>query len=349
MIPLGFICGTGEPLSIPIGHTVIVGQTQAAGKTTALEAMANRSPGCVIAFLTKRGEGSFRIATPMTPYFRECMDWREMCALLEVVHEKKLDSMQKLDVRKLCQAGELGRGKNFVEWNAPNSMEEMYATVKRVMPHVRGMHEPIYYEIEDLLKILIADLAVLRKEQSELKFAAALNVMDLIGYRFPVQAIIVRSVLEMVYAKARNTRVVIPEAHKFASRLHGSPVRTAAESFIREGAALKNFLWVDSQDFEISPVLLGQMKVWILGVQRDRPKIERTLAVIPYAGSRGIRAEHISTLGLGEFIVCFEREMHKVYVQPAWMTASHAQAIAMGEESVESARAIVREVDEAKI
>jgi hypothetical protein len=347
VIPLGFEVGSGAQVSIPIGHTVIVGQTQSAGKTTALEAMANRSTGCVIAFLTKRGEGSFRIASPMQPYFRESMDWKEIVALLEAVRGARLDALQTTTVRKFCQAGEVGRGKNITDWNAPANLDEMHETVTRVRPRMNGIHEAIAWELEDLLHLMISELSVLRKEQSELSFSAALNVMDLIGYRFPVQAIIVRSVLEWVYGKAKNTRVVIPEAHKFASRLHGSPVRTAAESFIREGAALKNFLWVDSQDFEISPVILGQMKVWILGVQRDRSKIERTLAAIPYAGPRGIRAEQIAMLGLGEFMVCWEREVHRVYVQPAWMTAAHAEAIARGEESVESASAIVQEFDEA--
>jgi hypothetical protein len=59
---------------------------------------------------------------------------------------------------------------------------------------------------------------------------------------------------------------------------------------------------------------------------------------------RPTRAD-IARLGVGEFIVAFQNELRLVYVQPAWMTGVHAQAIAMGEESVESAREIVRDFD----
>lgn len=38
-IPLGFAIDSGEPVSIPLRHTVITGQTQEAGKTTTLEAL----------------------------------------------------------------------------------------------------------------------------------------------------------------------------------------------------------------------------------------------------------------------------------------------------------------------
>ena len=42
-------------------------------------------------------------------------------------------------------------------------------------------------------------------------------------------------------------------------------------------------------------------------------------------------------LGRGEFFVCFGRQMHKVYVQPAWMYQNNARDIALGIISVESA------------
>jgi hypothetical protein len=43
--------------------------------------------------------------------------------------------------------------------------------------------------------------------------------------------------------------------------------------------------------------------------------------------------------------VCWEKQMFRVYVQPAWMTGLHAEAIARGEEPVESAREVVRDFD----
>jgi hypothetical protein len=59
VIHLGYEVGGGAPVEIPLRHMVVTGQTQEAGKTTTLEAMIARSGVKAIAFVTKRGEGSF--------------------------------------------------------------------------------------------------------------------------------------------------------------------------------------------------------------------------------------------------------------------------------------------------
>jgi hypothetical protein len=170
-------------------------------------------------------------------------------------------------------------------------------------------------------------------------------VMDLTDYDFPLQGLVVRSVIEWVHHNATKTIIVIPEAWKFAPKQRGSPVRMAAEELIRQGAALRNFLWCDSQDLAgISSVLLRQVTVWLFGVQRDPREIERTLEHIPADTAKPTKRD-LATLGKGEFIVSFEREMYRVYVQPAWMSGVHAEAIARGEESIDSAREIVRDFD----
>ena len=46
-------------VEIPIRHMAVTGQTQEAGKTTALEALIARSGLRAVTFVTKRGEGSF--------------------------------------------------------------------------------------------------------------------------------------------------------------------------------------------------------------------------------------------------------------------------------------------------
>lgn len=54
---LGYEVGSGNPVSIPFKHTVITGQSQMAGKTTATEALISRSGMKALEFITKRGEG----------------------------------------------------------------------------------------------------------------------------------------------------------------------------------------------------------------------------------------------------------------------------------------------------
>lgn len=336
---LGYELRTGRPISIPVGHLAITGQSQASGKTTTLEGLVSRCGMRAIAFVTKRGEGSFRVASPIPPYFRNRTDWRFISNILESVVSEKL-KFQRPEIIKICSDYDGPEGK----WKEPKSLAEVEQNTEKALLKARGIAGRVYTELAEYLHMVVPEIERLPYSK-DFKPKIGLNAMDLTEYDFAVQGLIVRSVIEWVHHESSNTVVVIPEAWKFAPRLRGSPVRMAAEELIRQGAALKNFLWCDSQDLAgISSVLLRQVTVWLFGVQRDPREIERTLEHIPADTQKPTRRD-IATLGKGQFIVSFEREMFRVYVQPAWMTGVHAEAIARGEEPVESARDIVRDFD----
>lgn len=350
MIPLGFELGTGQGISIPVGHMVIMGQTQRAGKSTALEACALRSGFKSLAFITKRGESSFRFAHEIEPYYEETVNWQSIKGLCEALTEEKFDKFQRQCLRSVCRAGSSGRpgSKSFVEWPKPASLEDVQKNVQTALSKSSGQRELIFGEIQDDIGIAIEELAKLKTKSTSPELEPGLNVIDLERYEFHIQSLIVRSVIRWVHYQGKRTIVTIPEAWKFAPAARRSPVRDAAEEFIRQGAAMENFLWIDSQNLSgISSTLLSQIRVWLFGVQRLKAEIEKTLDAIPdNIYPRPTRAE-IQTLGKGEFIVCFDEAMYRVYVWPAWMKSQlHAQAIAVGDESVESAREIAREFDE---
>jgi hypothetical protein len=87
---LGYEVGTGLPVEIPLKHMVVTGQTQESGKTTTLEALVARSGVKAVAFVTKRGEGSFANARTIGPYFREQADWQFVASILEASRGEKL-------------------------------------------------------------------------------------------------------------------------------------------------------------------------------------------------------------------------------------------------------------------
>jgi hypothetical protein len=339
MIPLGFQLETGRLIEIPRGHLAITGQSQASGKTTTLEGLVARANCKAIAFVTKRGEGSFRVASPIAPYFRDRVDWPFIASILEATVSEKL-KFQRAEIIKLCQDYTGPEG----SWKEPKTLSDVQANAETALLKARGIPARVYTELAEYLRMIVPEIESLPSAK-ELKLKAGMNVMDLIDYDFPVQSLIVRSAIEWVHRRATHTIVVIPEAWKFAPRRTGSPVRLAAEEFIRQGAAIKNFIWCDSQDIAgVAPALLRQVTVWLFGVQRDPREIDRTLERIPGDTARPSRKE-IATLGTGQFIACWGREMYRVYVQPAWMSAPHACAIARGEEPIESARAIAQDFD----
>jgi hypothetical protein len=355
VIHLGYEVGTGEPIAIPLRHTAVTGQTQESGKTTTLEGLIARSKLKAVAYVTKRGESSFRVMHPIAPYFLERADWKFVQSLLEAAMETRMDFKQAWIMRAADGA---------------KTLEEVRANIRRFLHGVhdplgikrknraketkerwlvkpaRGLNADVYYVLDKYFEEIMPQLNRMPYSK-ELSLAPGLNVMDLREYEFPLQALVVRSVIDWVHDHGEDTINVIPEAWKFAPKQKGSPVRQSAEEMIREGAAMKNFLWIDSQDLAgVADVLMRQVGVWLFGVQRAKHEIERALDHMPEGlPVRRPRPQDIATLSKGQFYVCFGREMHKVYVQPAWMTAAHAEAIARGEEEVTSAHEILNEFD----
>jgi hypothetical protein len=341
MIHLGFEVGSGRPVAIPIGHLAITGQTQAAGKTTTLEALISRAHSDAIAFLTKRGEGSFRVGYYLKPYFSHRTDWPFIKSLLEARAGEKL-KFELAQIINLCQDHQGPEG----SWDAPRTLADVLANAELALKSkVRGFVRNVYVVLTEYLREVVPGIEAMPYTKT-LDLEGGLNVMDLIAYEMPLQALVIRSAIEWVHRECENTIAIIPEAWKFTPRRVQTPVRFSAEEFIRQGAALKNFLWIDSQDIAgVSSVLLRQVKVWLFGVQRSADEIERTLDFIPADIRKPSKAD-IAKLGIGQFIVCWERSMVKCYVQPVFLSSAHAEAVARGEEPVESVSSVLREFDE---
>jgi len=107
-------------------------------------------------------------------------------------------------------------------------------------------------------------------------------------------------------------------------------------ALLRKGASLRNYVWIDSQDMAgVAKEILRGCAVWLIGVQREANELKRNLANIP-ASIKRPSAAAVATLGKGQFYACWSEHAVKVYVQPVWMTADEAQAIARGSRSVES-------------
>jgi hypothetical protein len=321
-VRFGYEVGTGKPVEIPLRHMVITGQSQQAGKTTALEALVARSGVQAVAFITKRGEGSFADARTIRPYFAErtgdedFLEWKYVASILEASLGEKL----KFERSWIMRATKGAR-----------TLADVYDNVKAAIadPKTRGLSADVYYALGEYLKAIVPQIAKVRWATT-VDLAPGVSAMDLLAINEPMQHLVIRSTLDWVLNNGDNTVVVIPEAWKFIPEGRGAPVKLAAESYIRQGAGLKNYLWLDSQDIAgVDKTILKQVTVWVLGVQRESNEVKRTLAQIP----RRIKEptpDAIATLKLGEFYVCHGEHINKVYAQPRWMGENEAQGIARG-------------------
>lgn len=353
MIRLGYEILTGSPVDIPLRHTAVTGQTQESGKTTTLEALITRSGLRAVAFITKRGEKSFRLQTPIAPYFREpSLDaetpmWRWVESIFGTLGESVGSDDQALIIQ--CSRYVLKLEKHKVKGEertrVVESIREPVKTLAQVASNValmlgqaRGRDRKSLTRLDAYFQMVMPQITRM-KAAGSLELASGINVMDLEALTSEMQMLIIRSVLELVYSSRRKTVVIIPEAWKFIPRARTSPVRLAAEIYIRQGLALNNVLMLDSQDLaNIGTEVLKSIGVWILGKQSEINEVKRVVDYIPAIPR--IAREAVMQLGKGEFYVVAEGKVRKCYVQPAGMEDLQAQAIARGEDSADCWRQI---------
>jgi hypothetical protein len=331
-IRLGFELGSGEAVDVPVRNMCITGQTQESGKTTTLEALVHRSGKRAVAFVTKRHESGFADARRIAPYFRERADWQFVASVLEATLKQRMN-FQRSWIMKLCESRApkpSKRGVGSQGWNAPRSLADVLANVEIALQTATGIHEGVYTELRGYLRMVVPQIERL-PYSTELRLEPGLNVMNLVEYSTELQALVIRSVLEWIYEQESDTVTVIPEAWEFLPQKRGSPVKLAAEALIRKGSAGRNYIWLDSQDLaNVDKDIVRSCPVMILGVQRESNETKRTIAHIPSTVQSKPKPRDIMTLGLGEFVVCFGKEIRRVYVQPAWLSDASAQLVALG-------------------
>jgi hypothetical protein len=190
----------------------------------------------------------------------------------------------------------------------------------------------VYLTLDAYLDIVVPKLAKV-KFAPRLDVARGINVLDLADHdRFPheLQALVMRSCLEWMYERENNAISIIPEAWEFVPQSRGSPVKQAALQLMRKGAALGNYVWLDSQDIGgIDKEFLRQCPLWLLGVQREINEIKRTLANIP-SGIAQPKPAEVAHLERGQFFVCWGKHVIKTYVWPEWLSEESAQLVAQG-------------------
>lgn len=318
-VHLGFEIGSGAPVEIPVSHMAVFGQTQKSGKTTALEALITRAKIPAIAFLTKRGEGGFQNARKILPYFKENADWHFVQTILESVMRQDQKFKQPWIIRA-CEGA-----KTLADVQKRATKLEKAAT--------NSMSQDMYMVLGEYLKKVIPIISQLPKTNT-VHLSPGLSVMDLIAYPFELQILVIASTLDWIYEHAEGVITVIPEAWKFVPERRNTPVKVVAEKLVREGAGLKNFVWIDSQDMAgVDKLQLRACSTWLVGVQREANEVKRALANME--GKKKPKAADVVTLRLGQFFACFDDQVHKTYVQPAWLDNTAASQIATGRLSVQ--------------
>jgi hypothetical protein len=332
-ILLGYEVGSAAPVYVPYAHTVVCGQTQTSGKTTTLEGMLSRTLRSLssnvqrpaLAFLTKRAEGAFVDAPRIPPYFRDRADWQFVESILEAMMRERMKYQREWIIR-VCQ------GASSLEQVAKNVDLALHGDGSKRKKSATGFAAGMYLQLSEYFKLLMPELRRLKldmsKHGSKLILDSGLNVMDLSEYSTEMQSLAIASAMEEVY-RMRDVITVIPEAWEFLPQSRNTPVKMAGEALIRKGAAAHNFMWLDSQDITgVDKRVLKQVGLWILGVQREVNEVEHTLSQMGVPKKLKPQPEEVMQLGRGQFFVCFEDVLKRVYVLPRWMPEGVGSVIA---------------------
>jgi hypothetical protein len=323
-ILLGFEVGSGEPVYLPLHHLAIFGMTQLSGKTTALEALISRSGLKAIAFKTKRGEGGFTTYNQVTPYYRPRADWQFVEGLVNVAlgEKVKYEPGMRYAIMKVC------RGRKDLK-------EIQQAARDLAKGSKREFMKSVYEKLDAYLDIVIPELEKWVFVDS-LELSEGVNVMDLSGMRLETQHLVIASTIEYAFASLDHIIVIIPEAWETIPQGKMTPVKWVAQQFIRKGAALGNYLWLDSQDIGgIDKTPLRQCDNWLMGRMKEAHEVERILKQL--LGAK-VPAEEIQTLALGHFYAAIGNDVKKVYVLPGGVPEDVGKEVALGKRSPESVR-----------
>jgi hypothetical protein len=206
-VRLGYEIGSGVPVELPIRHTVITGITQEAGKTTALEALIDRSRLRAITFITKRGESSFAGARRIDPYFRERADWQFVAAILEASRGERLKFERSWIMKASQGRANAGGCTGQREATRRRRRSEEAVDGRRPLHATRGVSRG--YRAADSNRVRWAPSVELRD---------GVNAVDMTALSVELQHLVIRSTMDWVLEREEHTVVVVPEAWKFVPR-----------------------------------------------------------------------------------------------------------------------------------
>ena len=323
-ILLGFQIGSGEPVYVPLHHLAIFGMTQLSGKTTTLEALISRSGLRAIAFITKRGEAGFTSYNLVTPYYKPRADWQFVEGLVNVAlgEKVKYEPGMRYGIMKVCRGRKDLRDiqKAAVEFARETKREFMKAVYEKLAAYLEIV-------VPELDRWVFAD---------KLELAEGVNVMDVSGMRLETQHLVIASTIDYAFAHLDHVIVIIPEAWESIPQGKMTPVKWVAQQFIRKGAAIGNYMFLDSQDIGgIDKTPLRQCDNWLMGRMKEAHEVERILKQL--LGMK-VPAEEIQTLPLGHFYAAIGNDVKKVYVLPVGVPEEVGRDVALGKRSPESIR-----------
>ena len=304
----------------PLGHLAIFGQTRKAGKTTSLREIAVRAARegvDVLVFRTGRAEIPFP-GTPITPFFRERLDWRSVEAMLQTFLGERPKIYRPIVMKAV-------RG--------VQSLEDVHANIVREGKKSRnGWVVDRTFELDNYFQEI---LPWLRTHHLAMRIPAiaGFSMMDMEGWPLTVQQLVVAATLDVLMETGKRGHpllVLLPEARDFIPSDRAAPSKLPADQFVRRGAKLNLFLWIDSQSLTgVDQQVLRNFALILQGVQTSDLEVRRICSALD-----GVKPVMVRRLRVGDFILHTADGARTVHVP---LDVGNPAAVVVGkqEENVE--------------
>jgi hypothetical protein len=309
----------GAPVYFTLHHLAAFGMTQKAGKTTLLEALIVRSNLRAIAFILKRGEGGFHSYNRVPPYFKGRSDWHWLEGLLNVSLQERVKFEPGMR-DAIMRAADGSKG----------DLGQISTKVARLEKEERNSFmRSVYHKLSVYLRDVSSHMSKFQFSDT-LDLAQGVNVMDLAPMEeYPeIQQMVIAATLEEIHTHMHDVIGVVPEAWEQLPQGKMTPVKWAAERYVRKGAAIGNYLWIDSQDTGgIDKTPLRQVDNWFFGRMKEAHETDRIAKQL-----LGVKLPpgEIETLPLGHFITVIGNKVQKIYALPVGVPPNVGQLVATG-------------------
>ena len=343
---LGYELKTGEPVDVPVTHTVVSALT-GGGKTTTVRRLmdgAARDEGYTILAIDVKKERDFVGAgREIPPYISESTEPLLVMRMLESILRHGL--VGKFDVI-------LGAAADTENLEAFRENLRRVEADKKAWARNRADARVLGHLTDKLLE------QVRKAEYAPgVDLKPGINVMNISYLSRGVQQLVVDSVFRWLLEREHRVVLVLEEAINFLPQSQKTEFEwdTSPHKFIREGRASELWLWASGQALtEMAVGVRKQMRVWVLGPQMEINEAKKFMEQIPMEGVKPVEIQKQRT---GHFIAAIRRSdeeggevvVRRTYVQPVWMPDGMAVQMARGEITLKDAMKFKNGMEKGKV
>ena len=286
-------------------HTLFTGQTNLAGKTTAMRTLIPRAAKLgytILVFDTKPTVREFSGYHDIPICYRPTTDALVLIGLLEGIFHRRI-TMYYGTLNRLTEDA-----KDIPDIIA--NAEKMEAKAKS------GFIKDACHTLADLLGRLQKELKGLDLSSKLELREGKINIMALNELSTEAQQLVIKTGFELALKNHnRRTLLIIDEAFRFLPQTYSSACKQAVQDVVTQGAKTQHYVWLATQFIATTEKdAIKAMANKLLGRQDDKTEIDATIDRTRDTHPK-LRQNDLMTLKRGEFIfVPIDGPVKKIYI-----------------------------------